>query len=245
MSNAAQSKRRYRAKKKRKRLDANRNRIAPPSFVTSPRFEPLSDGPLEKLARNKLRLTDILSVKTMVGELNKHIIVARYYKRVSQSSSNSRYRVGFPIRVWFMRVLLSNRCDGTGLSWCNWLRVKQTDLACARLGLFADTDFKKGQMIGLYLGSTKANSDTSVYAVESSRWGLVDPKRSFDHPDNPMCYMGMHLMNDPTSHIPSGAAGCPKAASRVNTVIYDDLSVHATRNITKGEELYVKRGDAR
>jgi len=237
LSKAALHKRNWRASKERNLATGDRENAAPP-LVAGPRTVPLCDGPLERLMRDTIRLTDVPSVKTLAARFHKHVNVAQPQERTVMGTKVTHVTTE---KAWHVRVLLPGRPDESGLSWRDWLRVKETDLPCGKWGLFADTDFEKGQMIGLYLGSTRANPDVSACATRSSKWGLVDPRRGFDEPDNPNFYMGMHLMNDPAAHLPGHESGRQAAVACANTVVHDDLAVCATRNITRGEELHLIR----
>jgi len=113
-------------------------------------------------------------------------------------------------------------------SWLKWVTVKQSLLLKGgvndgkMMGLFADRRFKKKDIIGIYLGKYKEETEKEF----GYQFGNIDAKRGLDGKP----FMGMHFMNDPNlkdnqmKFIP-------------NAVGWDDCEMQATTSIIEEDEL--------
>ena len=118
----------------------------------------------------------------------------------------------------------------------SWLRVKKSTLPGAGLGLFAEREFEKGQIIGMYLGG---KTGMPGYTIKP-RW--KDAELIHCHSfasadalsDQSARTMGLQMCNDPNFGLPNDAPKSPLW----NVQIMKDLFVIATKNIEKGEELF-------
>ena len=94
-------------------------------------------------------------------------------------------------------------------------------------GLFANRNFKAKECIGVYLGKVSETQSNSGYCFDWAYNGddyFVDAVGGIGHP----VYFGMHLINHSRLH--------------VNVTLTEDLYFSASRDICKGEELYMSYG---
>ena len=116
-----------------------------------------------------------------------------------------------------------------------WLVCKPSTMAGAGYGLFADTDFKKGSVIGIYVGG----KDCLPNYTMKTGWGGKKICYPFTHTSGLKGYaaatMGMQMMNDPTLYLEEGQ----ELLYEINTKVKSDLFVLATCGIKKRDELFV------
>ena len=94
-------------------------------------------------------------------------------------------------------------------------------------GLFANRNFKAKEWLGVYLGKVSHTQSNSGYCFDWAYNGddyFVDAVGGIGHP----VYFGMHLINHSRLH--------------VNVTVTEDLYFSASRDICKGEELYMSYG---
>lgn len=143
--------------------------------------------------------------------------------------------------------------------WMEWVKVKESNVKNAGLGVFACRRFQRNHPIGIYVGTTVGNvggvgeehvtddrtngisAATAKYSL--SCWdrkarpvvlaGQAFGSRGF-HP-----YMGMHLMNNFAMSYRVGTKQHKEAKSRQNCTVEADGVVYAARQINNLDELYL------
>ena len=112
--------------------------------------------------------------------------------------------------------------------WKPWIEVKKSNLVKAGWGLFASRDFKKDEIISVYLGADcrgKDDSDSDYLYRFQDRDGQGGIGSG--HPP----WLGAHFVNDPTLSKP------PRP--RVNAMIGKDYRMIAKYRINKGYEIFI------
>lgn len=128
-----------------------------------------------------------------------------------------------------------------------WFEIKRSNLKAfgphsrVRLGVFAAQDFKKFECLGLYMGMIKNKDVYTKYSAESL-FGNVDANNSFyTGAGQPVYGMGIGEVNDPTQENPFDENfDLNKAEAKINTFLTHELLLYATRDINRGEELFLK-----
>jgi hypothetical protein len=184
---------------------------------------------------------------SLANEFKKYIRIDQEYslqgvnhKKFDTMRRGTTERFNFePKKVehWKLHLLF---CENGETYPVQWIEVKESTLYGAGLGVYINKDVKKGERIGFYFGKqVRKGSKVSEYAMKSKDWGLVDPKRGFGDTDNPVFYVGAHMMNDPTFGLKKGTNQWKKARLKANVTVYDNLFVVADRDIKKGSELFL------
>ena len=139
-----------------------------------------------------------------------------------------------------------------------FLVEKQSTLPGSNLGIFAARNFKMGEYIGIYLGvvlqKLEGNTTEEIeikerdlfkgrrYVMTYGNKGYVDARAGIDHHSHPRAYMGCHMINDPTYNLSHDCSDDEKrnALDLVNVVCYDDLLVAAQKDISDGQEFFLR-----
>jgi hypothetical protein len=188
---------------------------------------------------NKLKTDIIRSTK-----------VERFYKKADIEKKKKGAKNFVPLQMWSIKLTFKSPTSGDILLEEPWFVVKQSNLENAGFGVFADRKFQKQEAMGLYLGQFLSKTEvdageTSQYSIKSICLGqYVDAKRGFISIDSTPYYgMGVHMINDPLFTESSTELTKKEQAVRkklINSTIYDNLLLYATRDITPGEEIYVQ-----
>ena len=117
-----------------------------------------------------------------------------------------------------------------------WLRVKESTIAGAGLGLFADRDSVKGQIVGMYLGGkTGSPGYTMKPGWRNARlihcYSFASAE-AFNEQSSKT--MGMQMCNDPNYGLPPNSPKSPLW----NVSFMRDMFAIATKDIKKGKELF-------
>ena len=119
----------------------------------------------------------------------------------------------------------------------NWLHIKESTIEDAGLGCFADRDFKKGAFIGLHMGGNDGDDKCSMQPKFQEKEVQCHPlwhhKCREGHSAKTM---GLQMMNDPTWGLEEGE----EPPFEPNAMVMSDMFVKATKNIKKGDELFIK-----
>lgn len=144
------------------------------------------------------------------------------------------------------RILLTPAKDEEPV---HFFTVNTSTVPSSGLGLFAARNFKKGEYVGMYLGVevTSQNSEAfneCRYVMTCGQDRYVDARNGINHSTDPRAYMGCHMMNDPTYGMKLDDTKWTTTFALVNVICHDNLLMSATRDIAKGEELFLSyRGD--
>ena len=117
--------------------------------------------------------------------------------------------------------------------------IKKSLIKDAGFGLFAGVSFNKHDAIGLFMGETYplTQKNTSKYAI-SSPFHVVDAMGGINsgHP----WYWGLHFANDP-NYVTRGICCKVKTGnqSKINATILDNMVMYCTKNIQRGNEIYL------
>eukprot|EP00977_Amphora_coffeiformis_P022200 scaffold10570_cov176-Amphora_coffeaeformis.AAC.50 len=118
-----------------------------------------------------------------------------------------------------------------------WLVLKKSGIDGAGHGCFADKDFRKGAIVGLYMGGDVGDPKYSI----TPGWPAAKDVTCFPF-TNPMALegrstktMGLQMMNDPSFGLGDGEV--PQV--EVNVEVYSDLFAVALKDIKKGEEMFM------
>lgn len=119
-----------------------------------------------------------------------------------------------------------------------WLVIKKSGIDGAGHGCFADKDFRKGAIVGLYMGGDVGDPKYTI----TPGWPAAKDVTCFPF-TNPMAMegrstktMGLQMMNDPSFGLSSGEV--PQV--EVNVEVFSDLFAVASKDIKKGDELFMK-----
>ena len=136
-------------------------------------------------------------------------------------------------------------CNGT--EWHKWLTVKPSLIPNAGYGLFAERKFQVGDILSVYLGSTKSEMIDGKYhkKIDPSDYKLeiTLPESNIDmqldivgggFPDNKVMYLGAHMFNDPMFCIHDD----DRDELQYNVKIAHDLTIVAEKEIDIGDEIY-------
>lgn len=129
--------------------------------------------------------------------------------------------------------------------WSPWFQVRKSDFVCQGdhtcYGLFALREFKKDEILGLYMGTLV--DDNAEKENGNYRFHNLIPRKNTS-------YMGMHYINDPLYPLYcEHAENCfvdinsrvheakKKNVNKVNVKIMTDYLVRATKRINVGNEI--------
>ena len=129
--------------------------------------------------------------------------------------------------------------------WSPWFQVRKSDFVCQGdhkcYGLFALREFKKDEILGLYMGTLV--DDNAEKENGNYRFHNLNPRKNTS-------YMGMHYINDPLyplycEHAEKGFVDInakvqeakKKKLNKVNVKIMTDYLVRATKRINVGNEI--------
>ena len=160
-------------------------------------------------------------------------------KGARRDMSSAEYEIGFRLdheRNVGDKGTLTKKEQIKGLPRFDWLRVKKSTIEGAGYGLFADRDFKKGDILGLYMGGKNGLPNCAIETdwATITCFPLTDARAQ---EDRSKITMGMQMMNDSTLYLDGEAKVA--GAEKINAVFYKDLFVQATKDIKKGEEIFV------
>jgi hypothetical protein len=114
--------------------------------------------------------------------------------------------------------------------------ARKSTLPNAGFGVFAEMDFKKGDVLGLYCGkeilSPNRRNDKSHFTIVTRGGRTVEPSRS-------KSFMMLHLANDPNCGVCDGDSDFDNEAPCYNIRIGNNMVVTAIKKIEKGEELFI------
>ena len=160
-----------------------------------------------------------------------------------------------------------NERPGNGLSWvleiqCSGTWIRQVSIAPSSykqggFGLFAERDFKAGEMIGYYIGNTiqlneeKTSQPPSSWVTAPSQfcvavrrvdefWDLREARTmnaTQMTAQLPPLYMMMHYMNDAQFPFREDSNEFKKATQLNNVVIEEDGTCRCTQPVERGDEL--------
>ena len=211
-----------------------------------------------------LELLEQPSMKTVVELVNKHVYVNQFTVRMNV---NKHKKPKSQPQKWEINIDLPGTKEQVGAAESvplPWFVVQKSTIPDANLGLFANRNFSHGDMIGIYLGKSVNNGNmvSHDYVIKSPQWGVIDARASFNGSPNPYYYMGLHIMNDPTLKTEKEGSEIQKEVrsskrlkqkqveeekehleeqkQKVNVRIRSDLLTYVTRDIQKGEELFVE-----
>ena len=110
------------------------------------------------------------------------------------------------------------------------LEVKKSELKDAGLGLFTCTNFKKGEIVTIYVGKLIGPSINSKYSVTNGSilLGCMAWRKG-------PSYLGAYMCNDPLWQ-----SGGLKSKVKPNAKIVHDFRIVATRAINVGDEIILK-----
>ena len=117
-----------------------------------------------------------------------------------------------------------------------WFRVKESTIAGAGLGLFADRDFQKDQIVGMYLGGKTGMPDYTI----KPRWKNAELIHCYSFAsaeafnEHSARTMGLQMCNDPNYGMPNNSQKSPLW----NVAFMGDMFALATKDIKKGEEMF-------
>ena len=124
-----------------------------------------------------------------------------------------------------------------------WLIVKESGIAGAGLGCFADREFKQGQFVGFYMGSTKGGHPNNAISGDVGKITCHSFSSSDCWQGRGAATMGMQMMNDPTMTYDDGNGGNggdnESHGFDVNCQVQSDMFVRALRDIARGEEMFL------
>jgi hypothetical protein len=122
-------------------------------------------------------------------------------------------------------------------SWLPWVCIKRSDMAAGDqrpYGLFADRYFRKGDVVGVYMGEpveAGQQKSRSLYCMA----GVADAKGGMN--SGRPALLGMHFINDPAFQSGKRKATIPKRKLVPNVVCNTDGVLTASHNIDPGREI--------
>ena len=115
-----------------------------------------------------------------------------------------------------------------------WLVIKPSSIEKAGHGCFADKNFKKGDIIGMYMGGEDGDPEYTIQTGSGERVHCYSFTTSSSMGERSARTMGMQMMNDPRLDLEEGE----EAPFEYNAQIGPDLFVVALEDIKKGEEIF-------
>ena len=121
-----------------------------------------------------------------------------------------------------------------------WLTNKKSKLCGAGYGLFVATNFRRYDIIGIYMGETfdLNKEDTKEYAI-SSATKTIDAMGGIN--SGYPWYWGLHFASYPNNILRGFQGQWTEKQNKIkyNAILYENFNMYATKAIQKGQEIYL------
>jgi len=205
------------------------------------------------------KIPQYLNVFTTSDDTNKKKAYSKLCTHVRQTITFSRFHIEDGVEktmgrdhstrihdFWYMYINPTSRDSGlkdTGSkdTKMDWFFIRESGIGCSGLGVFANREFMKYEILGLYIGvfidkEKIQGKSSSPYAVEAP-FGIIDAKRGFNSGDIGAYYgMGLHMVNDPNWTMNDEVRG--PSNREYNAMLSSAMLVYATKTIFVGEEIF-------